>query len=207
VELATRRGTRAEWEELDRRSLRSSVGQERLEVLETIALTALREVSSDDSLDDDALGRLATITTTTREALRKGGFSLLVDTSNCVLAALPLASEHPDGERPLRQRALSLALDLHERLDRLAGSERSGDGMGPPQRAGAPLRLQVGICVYVDRVMVRMTPAGLEMIGGPIADLGRWARTRRELRGAIRATVEALEGLPRDPRILPIEPR
>ncbi len=50
VELATREATAAEWDALEARSVRSSVGQERLEVLDLRALAALRRGRAGEAL-------------------------------------------------------------------------------------------------------------------------------------------------------------
>ncbi|HSP79460.1 MAG TPA: serine/threonine protein kinase, partial [Myxococcaceae bacterium] len=105
--------------------------------------------------DDEAYATLADVLDGLEQELRAAGFVLAMQTGMALLGvrlldALPPAAPHE---------LLELARELHRRAtDKAAGS-----------------RVSVHACVHVDQVNARHGPDGLEITGGPLADIAGWA--------------------------------
>jgi serine/threonine-protein kinase len=138
-----------------------------------IRVSGETQESMDDSLLDD-LGQSLDIA---ERCLRDAGLLLPIQTGSSLLGARALPD---DPEAAQRERAH--ALETARRLDKELRS-----------RAGADPRIHANICVHADRCIMRTTPAGLEIIGGPLVRIGGWA-PQGQMSGVC-ATSEAVAGL------------
>ncbi len=132
------------------------------------------EEEADDALLDD----LVIVLDTAEQRLRAGGLSIPLQTGSALVGIL-LLSDDPGQNRGERERILKMAHGLYQEI------------LG---RGGADARIQLSVCVHVDKALVRTTNQGPEVIGGAILTLATWV-PHQNAQG-LYATSEACEGLP-----------
>ncbi len=132
------------------------------------------EVSINGTEDESLLVNLATLLDRTEETLRKGGFSLYLQTGAALLG-VRLLSTVAGEERKERAAAIELARSL----------------LAPQQDVVADPRLKLVVQVHAAGVQVREGASGGEVNGGPLVDLEAWV----EEGTGLRVTPQAEEGL------------
>ncbi len=137
------------------------------------------EEEADDALLDD----LVIVLDTAEQRLRAGGLSIPLQTGSALVGILLLsddpAQNRDERERIERERILKMALGLYQEI------------LG---RGGADARIQLSVCVHVDKALIRTTHQGPEVIGGAILTLATWV-PHQNAQG-LYATSQACEGLP-----------
>jgi hypothetical protein len=130
------------------------------------------EVSITGTEDESLLVNLATLLDRTEETLRKGGFSLYLQTGAALLGVRLLST-----------------VAAEERAERAAAIELARSLLVPRQDADP--RLELVIQVHAAGVQVREGAGGGEVNGGPLVDLEAWVEDGTGLR----VTPQAEEGL------------
>ena len=121
----------------------------------TRALALHAEVVLEEGAEDDAAYAIvADVLDGLEHGLRAAGFVLAVQTGMALLGVRPLE----DSSRPEPRALWETARELHQRAQTLtAGS-----------------RVSVRTCVHVGQVDARQGPEGIEITGGPLADIAGW---------------------------------
>ncbi|HLL54292.1 MAG TPA: serine/threonine-protein kinase [Myxococcaceae bacterium] len=122
------------------------------------AIAVYVELALDDAAheDDEVLARVSDILTRAEGALKDANFLVPLQTGNAALGVRVLSVD-PDRSTRERRQALEVANLLHGYANEVT------DG-----------RIQVQVCLHVDKAVVRRGSAGLEVLGGPIARTADW---------------------------------
>jgi len=111
-------------------------------------------VLEDGAEDDAAYAAVSEVLDGLEQELRAAGFVLAVQTGTALLGVRPL----DEAPRVDAQELLEKARELHQRAQKLA----------------AGTRVSVHACVHVGQVDARRGPEGLDITGGPLADIAGW---------------------------------
>jgi serine/threonine-protein kinase len=145
------------------RELRAAIGAEQgrtVALQETVALYVAGDYAgaSEDELER-ALDDLAQVLDSSAAALRAHGLAVTLQTGSSQLGLAVLPPGAKEREDTLR-RTLRFAVQLYEQLQALV---RDG-----------PVKLEV--CVHCAQAEIHDTPSGVELSGGPMAQLNEWLR-------------------------------
>ncbi len=142
-------------------ALREAIGQETPKVEERVRAIGLFtevRVEAGGETDDELLDDLMGILDIAEQVLEDNGFLIPLQTGNAILGALIVADE--EGEDEVRDRVMDVATELDAELQ---------------DRPDADDRVDINICLHVATASVRRSAEGIEIVGGPILDVGEWA--------------------------------
>ena len=152
-------------------------GKEKTSAWTANAIAVYVEIQLDDAAheDDAALARVADVLDRAERELLGAGFLLPLQTGTAVLGVRVLSADAAKSVVERRE-AMAVANALH------------GYANGPD----ADARVQVLVCLHMDKAVVRRAAAGLEILGGPIARTADWVVRDA---GGLALTAKAASGL------------